>query len=167
VDFSKFKTSDWLVIGGGIAMLIFGLFVDWASLGGASGNNAFDYFFTGGLAWLLVVAAGVVAVLRVTGKLPSTLPWPLLVLAATALGALLMLLRIIMGGGSESAAGFSVDLDRGAGMYLAFIAALAAAAGGVLGFKESGGELSDLKDFDKLKSAFDKDGGTPPPPPSA
>ncbi len=29
MDFSKFKTNDWLVIGGGLGMLIFGTFLDW------------------------------------------------------------------------------------------------------------------------------------------
>ena len=33
MDFSKFKTSDWLKIGGGIGFLIFGTFLDWAKVG--------------------------------------------------------------------------------------------------------------------------------------
>lgn len=177
MDFSKFKTSDWLMIGGGLGMLIFGLFLDWASIdvGGisASGNNAFDYFFTGGIAWILIVAAGVVAFLMAGGFMKrdtANLPWPLVLLLATGLGALLMLLRLILGGGSEGSGAFEVDLDRSTGMYLAFLAAAAAVAGGVMNFTASGGDLNDLKDINKLKSQFpvgggDSSGSTPPPPP--
>ena len=102
VDLSKFKTSDWLIIGGGLGMLIFGLFLDWAKVGGYSGNNAFDYFFTGGIAWILVVAAGVLAFLLAGGMVKrGNQPWPLIFVAATGLGALLMLIRLIMGAGPE------------------------------------------------------------------
>jgi hypothetical protein len=176
VDFSKFKTSDWLVVGGGAGMLIFGLFLDWAKVGGASGNNAFDYFFTGGIAWLLIVGAAVVTFLLVAGVMKAgSLPWPLIILGATGLGALLMLLRLILGGGEEGAGGFTVDLDRAAGMYLSFIAAIVAAVGGVMRFKESGGDLSDLKDINKIKESFSTGGDSPsggmapppPPPPAA
>lgn len=177
MDFSKFKTSDWLMIGGGLGMLIFGLFIDWASIdvGGisASGNNAFDYFFTGGIAWILVVGAGVVAFLMAGGFLKrdtANLPWPLVLLLATGLGAVLMLLRLLIGGGSEGSGGFEVDLDRSTGMYLSFIAVAVAVVGGVLNFKESGGDLNDLKDINKLKSQLTgagdaPAGSTPPPPP--
>jgi hypothetical protein len=167
MDISKFKTSDWLIIAGGLAMLIFGLFLDWASVdtgfGSASGNNAFDYFFTGGIAWLLLVAAGVVAFLLAAGVMKAgTTPWPLVLLGATALAFLLMLLRIILGGGEES----GIDLDRAAGMWLAFLASIVALVGAVLKYKESGGDLNDLKDFNKIKGAFDRPGdSTPPPPP--
>jgi len=169
VDLSKFRTSDWLIIAGGAAMLIFGLALDWATYHSVSGNNAFDYFFTGGIAWILLVAAAVVTFLLAGGLMKrGTLPWPLIVLGATALATLLMLIRLILGGGSEGAGGFSVDLDRGAGMYVAFICSVVALAGAVLGFKESGGELSDLTDMNKLKSAFGaggRAGEVPPPPP--
>lgn len=170
MDLSKFKTSDWLMIGGAVGMLIFGLMLDWASYGGASGNHAFDYFFTGGIAWLLVVAAGVVAALVALGTVKrDALPWPLVLLGATALATLLMLLRLLLGAGSVSAGIYSVDFDRGAGMYLSFIATAVALVGAFLGFKESGGTLDDLKDVNKLKSSFSSSsaggGDTPPPPP--
>lgn len=168
MDFSKFKTSDWLMIGGGAVMLICGLFLDWASVGGVSGNNAFDYFFTGGIAWILVVAVGVIAFLLGGGMMKRDgLPWPLVLLAAAGLGALLMLLRLILGGGSESAYGFSIDLDRAIGMYLSFIGAAAAAAGAFMNFTASGGSMSDLTDMNKIKGQFGGNGGgsTPPPPP--
>ena len=53
--------------------------------GGISGNNAFDYFFTGGIAYLLVVGAGVVTFLLAGGFVKAgTTPWPIIILGATA-----------------------------------------------------------------------------------
>ena len=88
MDFSKFKIHDWLMVGGGAAMLILGMALDWSSFGGVSGDGPFDYFFTGGIAWLLVVAVGVLAFLASPGKLPENQPWPLIFLGATALAAI-------------------------------------------------------------------------------
>ena len=167
MDFSKFKTSDWLMIGGGAAMLVLGFVLKWTSVdtgfASASGDGPFDYFFTGGIAWLLVVAVGVLALLNVMGKLPATQPWPLIFLVGAGLAAILMLLRIILGARFDFA-------DRGIGMYGAFVWAAVAAAGAFLNFQASGGNLKDLTDVDKLKASFAKDDGNdemPPPPPPA
>ncbi len=167
MDFSKFKTSDWLMIGGGAAMLILGFALDWTSvdtgLGSAGGDGPFDYFITGGIAWLLVVAVGVLALLLVMDKLPSTQPWPLIFLGATALATLLMLLRLILGARFDFA-------DRGIGMYGAFVWSAVALVGAFLNFQASGGNIKDLTDMDKLKSSFAKGDGEdapPPPPPPA
>jgi hypothetical protein len=167
MDFSKFKVSDWLMVAAGAVMLILGMVLDWAKLGSASGNGPFDYFFTGGISWLLVVAAGIIAFLLAAGIMkPGGPPWALLLVLGTGLATLLMLIRIILGGGSEGAGGFEVDFDRGPGMYVAFVAAIVALVGAVLNYKESGGDLNDLKDFNKIKGAFNKPGdATPPPPP--
>jgi hypothetical protein len=172
VDLSKFKTSDWLMVGAGAVMLILGMALDWATYEGYGGNGPFDYFFTGGIAWLLVVAVGVIAFLLAAGIMKSEgVPWPLVLVLASGLAALLMLIRILLGGGSEGAGGFEIDLDRGAGMFVAFLAAIASLAGAVMSFKATGGDLNDLKDFNKIKGAFDKSGSgtsgsaTPPPPP--
>ncbi len=164
MDFSKIKTSDWMMIGGGAAMLILGFALDWTTIdtvvGSAGGDGPFNYFFTGGIAWLLVVATGVLAFLRATGKLPETQPWTLIFLAATGLATLLMLLRVILGARYEFA-------DRGIGMYGALIWAAIALAGAFMSFQASGGELSDLTDMEKIKGSFsDKPGDTPPPPPA-
>jgi hypothetical protein len=169
VDLSKFRPGDWLLAAGGLAMLIFGQVLKWAEVEGFGGvNNAFDYFFTGGIAWLLVVAAGTIAVLLAVGAIaPGTTPWSLILLLGTGLATLLMLIRLILGGGEE--AGF--DLGRGAGMWVAFIAAAVALWGAVMNFTTSGGRLSDLTDIDKLRRAFggkgggSKTGSAPPPPP--
>lgn len=165
MDFSKFKTSDWLMIGGGAAMLVLGFALDWTSvdlgaLGSASGDGPFDYFFTGGIAWILVVGVAVLATLAIVDVLPKTLPWPLIFLGATGLALLLMLLRIILGARFDGA-------DRGIGMYLAFVWAAVSAVGAYMNFQASGGELSDLTDMDKLKSSFNQGGADTPPPPPA
>ncbi|NND75736.1 MAG: hypothetical protein HKN44_12090 [Ilumatobacter sp.] len=162
MDFSKFKTSDWLMVGGGAAMLILGFVLDWTTIdtvvGSAGGDGPFNYFFTGGIAWLLVVATGVLAFMRAGGKLPETQPWTLIFLGATGLATLLMLLRVILGARFEFA-------DRGIGMYGALIWSAVALAGAFMSFQASGGELSDLTDMSKIKGSFDKSDDTPPPPP--
>ena len=169
MDFSKFKTSDWLMIGGGAAMLILGFVLNWTSVdtgfGAAAGDGPFNYFFTGGIAWLLVVAVGALTVANVMGKLPATQPWPLIFLGATGLATVLMLLRIILGARFDFA-------DRGIGMYGAFIWSAIALAGAFLNFQASGGDIKDLTDVNKLKASFAKGGGDdapppPPPPPAA
>lgn len=75
---------------------------------------------------------------------------------------LLVIVRFISDG-----VGFGVDLSRGIGNYLGTLATIAIVVGCVLGFKESGGDLNDLKDVNKLKKPFSGMGGgsTPPPPP--
>ena len=172
MDISKFKTSDWLMVGGGAAMLVFGFLLDWTSVdtgfGSASGDGPFDYFFTGGIAWLLVVAVGVLALLRVLGKLPESQPWSLIFVGATALATLLLVLRIILGARFDCA-------DRGIGMFGALIWSVIAAVGAVQNFQASGGDLNDLKDIDKIKRSFNSGGDAttsgdtmpPPPPPSS
>jgi hypothetical protein len=158
MDFSKFKTPDWLVIGGGLAVLIGGL-LDWFSLEGYSGGNAFDFFFTGTVPWILIVGAAVITFLRAGGVIkPGGVPWTLILLGATALGALLLLLRLIMGAdlsdfGSLGGAP-DISLDRAFGLYLTVLGGIAAAAGAFLGFQASGGNVRDLTDIEKMKSAF-------------
>ena len=168
MDFSKFKTNDWLVIGGGLGMLIFGTFVDWIKVGPFSAGNAFDFFFTGTVPWILLIGAAVVTFLRVQGTIKDGgLPWPMVIAFATLLAAVLLLIRILFNPGASGA-------DRGTGMILSFISGIVAAAGGVMSFTAGGGNIKDLADINKIKGAFDKDddgsaatGEVPPPPPPA
>ncbi len=174
MDFSNFKVSDWLMVGGGAAMLVLGLVLDWTSVdlgpfGSASGDSPFNYVLTGGIAWILVSLVGVLALLDAGGRLPATQPWPIIFLGATGLSLVLMLLQLILGARFDGA-------DRGIGMYGAFLWAAIAAAGAYLKFTESGGDLKDLTDMDKLKRSFDGDAAAanqgddtlpPPPPPPA
>ncbi|MDA3012575.1 MAG: hypothetical protein O2801_08555, partial [Actinomycetota bacterium] len=62
-----------------------------------------------------------------------------------------------------------VDLDRAFGLWLSFLATIAVFAGSVMNLTESGGNLKDLTDVNKLKDSFgssgESGGSTPPPPP--
>jgi hypothetical protein len=172
VDFSKFKTSDWLKVGGAAGFLIFGFF-NWVTVSGFgfsdSGGNVFDFFWTGTIPWILVIGTGVITVLLKMGTIKEgKIQWPLIMLIATGLAAILLILRVLInpieGKDLIESAGGSVG--RGIGMWLSAASGIAAAAGAFLGFKEAGGDLADLKDPNKLKGAFGAGGGdTPPPPP--
>ena len=164
MDFSKFKTSDWLKVGGAAAILI-GYFLNWTDIPGAGDFNfsGSEFFFRGTVPWLLTVAVGVIALLLAGGVMKAgSLPWPLIMIAATGLSTLLVAIYVI----NPSYSGVS-DIGRGIGSYLSLIGAAVALAGSVIGFKESGGDLSDLKDMNKLKASFggSSGGSTPPPPP--
>ena len=174
MDLSKFKTSDWLKVGGAAAVLI-AYFLDWTSLP-CGGNSACesanlsgsDFFFRGTLPWLLIVAVGVLTFLIAASVMKAgSLPWPLIFLVASAFATLLILIYII----HPSYAGFP-DIGRGIGAWLALLGAGVTTAGAFIGFKESGGDLNDFKDMNKMKSQFGNSrggsgAGTPPPPPSA
>lgn len=166
MDLSKFKTSDWLKVGGGLLFFI-AFFMGWWGFDAgivtysASGS---DYFLTGTVPFILLVAVAVITVLKVLGtvKLPTSIPWPLAMLLAAAVSTLLVVWRFIFDG-SEG------DLDRQAGLFLALIAAVVVLVGSLTAFKESGGDVNDLKDFNKIKGAFAPGAGmgsTPPPPPA-
>lgn len=177
MDISKFKTHDWLVIGGAAAVLVF-TFMKWWKVdipfgGGSYGTTGFDHFFTGIVPWLLIVAAGVLTFLAAAGifTLPDSIPKPLVFLAATALGTVLILLNLLIGPGIPS------GVDRGIGLFLSLLGGIVATAGAAMSFTASGGDFKDLTDPNKLKAAFDSDGGgspasggsneMPPPPPPA
>lgn len=152
MDFSKFKTNDWLIIGGGLGMLIFGTFLDWQKVGPFSGGNAFDFFFTGTVPWILLIGAAVVTFLRVQGTIKDGgVPWPMVIAFATLLAAVLLLIRFLFNPGAPD------GVDRGVGLILSFLAGLVAAAGGVMSFTASGGNIKDLADVNKIKDAFDGD----------
>ncbi len=71
------KVNDWLVVAGGVLVLVFGLFrwFSWEVDGRGRGrgpraeSNAFDYLLTGVVPWLLVVGAAIVTVLLATEAL--------------------------------------------------------------------------------------------------
>ena len=74
MDFSTFKTADWLVIVGGVMMLIAG-FLDWFDAGPVS-PNAFDFTVTGLIPWLLLVAAAALGSCSpARSSRPGAVPW--------------------------------------------------------------------------------------------
>jgi hypothetical protein len=178
LDISKFRVGDWVLVIAGAVMLILGLAVHWATIhasgrsyGGA--RNAFDYPFTGGIAWLLVVAAGVVAFL-LGGRLirPGRTPWTRVTLGATALATLLMIVRLAIGGGADQRIGNQdVTLGRGAGMVIAVLACVAAVVGALMNLRAEGDSVQAI--FSSLSSsrastddAADANGTDQFPPPS-
>ena len=176
MDVSRFRVGDWVLVASGVVMLVLGLAVHWATIdadgrnfGGA--RNAFDYFFTGGLAWLLVVAAGVITFLLAAHTIQrGSTPWTRLILGGTALATLLMLLRVILGGGADQRIGNQdVTLGRGAGMFIALVAAIGALIGALLNLREEGDSISAIfTSFSKARARDESDesGGQPLPPPS-
>lgn len=173
MDLSKFKTHDWLIVGGGAVFLIAG-FLPWWSAGPFS-FSGFDYFFTGIVPWLIFVAMGVLTFLAAAEifKLPETFPAPTVFMVAGAAGTLLVIVRLFGAGhGATSNSG----LDRGAGLFLALIAAVIALVGTYMNFTASGGNLAELGQSlqQKANSAQNKGGqsssqskgdSAPPPPP--
>jgi len=162
MDLSKFKTSDWLKVGGAIAFFVFGFFA-WVDFGGLIHLNVFHFFWTGTLPWMLIMLTGAITTLLALEIMtPGKLPWPLIMLAATGLAAFLLLMRLLFNP-------FPFDVDRGFGMVAGVAAGLVAFSGALMAFKESGGDLNDLKDVEKLKSQFGMTAShassTPPPPP--
>ena len=144
MDFSKLSTGDKVIGGSGIALFLFS-FMPWFGVSGYSGGgNAWDVgLFTGILPVLLglVCVAWVVATKLADVELPE-LPFPegLILLALAGVAALLVILRLLIGY-KVGALGYSIKLDRKAGLYLSTLAVLGLAAGGFLKFQEGGGEL--------------------------
>ena len=164
MDFSKLETSDWLKVGGAIGFLIFGFFnwlsVDYdAGIGDATikGSRVFDFFFTGTVPWILVLGSGIVTVLLASGSMRSgKVNWPMIMLLANGIAAVLMMIRIVFNplDGKDVLEAVGVDVQRGLGMILSTISVFVAAAGAFIGYTESGGKINDLKDIDKLKGGF-------------
>ena len=145
MDLTKLSNGDKVVAGSGIALFIFSFFPWYGVSGFSDGRSGWDYFFTGIVPTLLAVAlVAYVAVTKLADgvKLPD-LPvgWPLVVLGAAGLAALLVLLRLVMGDSVDVPFGSDFDLDRKFGIFLATLAAIGLAAGAFLKFQEDGGEL--------------------------
>lgn len=165
MDISKFKTSDWLKVGGGAAFFIAGFLAWWkVDLGpfGSASANAFDYFWTGTISWLIFTAIAVLTFLAAADifKLPENIPAPVVFLGAAALGTLLVIIRFFNDGTGAGA------LDRGVGLFLALIGAIVALVGSYMAFTESGGNLAELgKSLQSKSSSSATDETAPPPPP--
>jgi hypothetical protein len=157
MDFTKFRTADWLVIVGGAVVFVSG-FLDWFDAGPVS-PNAFDFTLTGLVPWLLLTAAAVLTFL-VAGKVlgSNAVPWELILLGLTALGAVLVLVRLVIGadfGDVVDLAGApDRSLDRAGALWLSAIGACVAAAGAVMMFQSAGGRLTELPDLQKMRDAF-------------
>ena len=159
MDLSKFKTTDWLKVGGAVAALV-GYFLDWTNLPGSEfydfNLSGSDFFFRGTVPFILTVATGVITFLLAAGMMkPGKLPWGVVFVLATGLSTVLVLLYII----SPSYAGAS-GLGRGIGAWLTLIGCGVATAGSVMAFTAAGGNLKDLTDVNKMKAQFGRLAGS-------
>ena len=166
MDVKSFKVSTWLMTIGALVMLISGLFIDWAKIEmfgfSETAGNAFDWV-RGWISWILVIAVGAAALATAAGKSVGRSNLPLIQTALSAIATVLMLLLVITGPDKEG-----VDFDRAFGLWLSFLATIAVFAGSIMNLTESGGNLKDLTDVNKLKDSFGSSGSggsTPPPPP--
>ena len=122
------------------------------------------------MAWLLVVAAGVMTFLLAARTIQrGATPWTRLILGAAALATLLMLIRIIIGGGADQRIGNQdVTLGRGAGMFIALVAAIGALVGALLNLRDEGDSISAIFSTFSKRAPRDETeaGGHPLPPPT-
>lgn len=178
MDLSKISKGGQIFAGAAILFLI-ASFLPWYSLeyGGFEGIGAVsdsanawgDIGFLWGSLWaLLLLGAAVLLILPAFGVAAPKLP-AVAYLAVAALATVFTILKLLIG--EDDAPELGITIDASFGLYLAIIAAAVATFGAFTMFKESGGDLNDLKDMNKMKSQFggtgagSVGGGTPPPPP--
>lgn len=143
-DLKKMTTNDWILAGGCLAVFI-GVFLKWFGVGGGTEDfggikvgipefsvNGFHYFLQGTIPWLLAIAVLVVLVLRKffsEVNLPDKLgnfTWNQVILAASALAAILVLLRLLTGDSGT---------DRKIGLFLTSLGVVAMVVGAFLKFQ--------------------------------
>ena len=170
MDLSKISKGGQIFAGAGIVYLI-ASFLPWYSLPSeyeaigidVSYNAWGDIGFLWGSLWALLFLGGAaLLILPAFGVQVPKLP-EIAYLIVAGLATVFTVLKLLIGETEPLSSSF--------GIYLAVIAAAAAAFGAFTMFKESGGDLNDLKDINKIKSQFGNSGGTsmgggtPPPPP--
>jgi hypothetical protein len=163
MDLNKLTTAEKVIIASGILFLI-SMFLPWWGLDfgefGSASNSGWDYFLTGILPLLIIIAmVGQIALAKFsTTELPKPpLPWNQLHMILGAIVAVLLILRVIIGS-SEGSGGFEVDLDRMWGLWVALVAAIGVGVGGFLKSK-------DPEDTYAGPQYPQSGPGVPPPPP--
>ena len=143
MDTSKLSVGDQIAAASGIALLIV-MFLPWygvdVSVGPISASesaNAWEALsFIDILLFLIALVAIAVPAAKAADALPADVPGATLVLAAGALGVLLVLFRLIdLPTPDISAAG--VDFDRKIGVFLGLIATVGITYGGWRASEES------------------------------
>lgn len=144
MNLSRLKPTEWLVVAGGVLVLVFGL-LKWFSWESGTGgdlirgkSNAFDYLLTGVLPWLLVVGAAVVTLLLASGTLQREgVPWSLAILGATLLAAVLIVIRLIIGHSVDTEGDVDVAVSRGIGVWVSAVGSIIATVGAFLTYQAS------------------------------
>jgi hypothetical protein len=145
VDLSKLTTSDKVIAGSGIVLFI-ASFLPWfkAEAGGfeVSGNGWDVGFIWAGLPAILGLLAAAAVLLKANGTELPTLPvsWGQAFLAAGAISAFFVILKLLIGEDS----GFGIEVSRAWGIFVATIAAAGLAYGGFLKFQEDKGSSSAI-----------------------
>jgi hypothetical protein len=172
MDFSKLKTSDWVIAASGLVLLV-ASFLDWFTVsfegseffsGASASGNGWDVgFFWAGIPVLLGLAMIAVVAIRAFSpetKLPDLpIGWGQALFIAGVIAAVIVVLKLIIGESDEGIPG--VEVSRSFGLFLATLAAIGLAVGGFLAWQE---EKSDAS----LTSGSFPQGGpgaSPPPPP--
>jgi hypothetical protein len=140
-DLKKVTTNDWILAGGCIAVFL-GVFFKWFAVGGGTvagfsipeaSVNGFHYFLQGTIPWIIAIAILVLLVLRKffteEVRMPNqagSLAWSQVYLIASAVAAVLVLLRLLMGDSGT---------DRKFGLWLTSLGVIAMVVGAYLKFQ--------------------------------
>ena len=166
MDLSKVSKGGQIFAAGGIVYFIASL-LPWYTLDVGADARALGFedvsfnawgdlgFLWGALWALLLIAGAVTLILPAFGVSAPKFP-AAAYLGVAGLASFFTLLKLLIG---------EEVVDTGFGIIVAVIAALAALFGAFTMFKDAGGNLSDLKDMNKLKSQFGGGSSAPPPPP--
>jgi hypothetical protein len=147
VDFSKLKTSDWVILVSGILLFIFSFF-DWFTVevegfGGVDvgGGNGWDVgFFWAGIPVILGLA--MIAVVAIKAFSPDTnlpdlpIAWGMALFVAGCIAAAIVVLKLLIGEDVDGAELVGVDVKRAFGLFLSALAAIGLAVGGFLKMQE-------------------------------
>jgi hypothetical protein len=140
VDLSKLTTSDKMILGGGLAYLIFMFFpwygIDYSAFGVSQSftSSGWDYFLGGilPLILILVMCSHVLVSAFSDTELPEPpVPWAQVHLGTGIVAAVLVVLRLLIASDDYGSIDTGVNLDRKFGLFLAVIAAIVVAVGGV------------------------------------
>jgi hypothetical protein len=137
VDLAKLTTSDKMILGGGIAYLIF-MFFPWYGYdfgpAGEYSNSGWDYFLGGILPLILIaiMCSHVLVSAFSDTELPDPpVPWAQVHLGTGVVAAVIVVLRLLIGSDEVGSFDTGVSMDRKFGLILAVIAAIVVAVGGV------------------------------------
>lgn len=154
MDLSKLKPSDWLV-GGGTLVFLIAMFLPWFKaevdndfgVDFSDSVNGWEYQFFGIIPLLLLIAVTVALVVPKLAdgvKIPDPigpLPKAQAALIAAGLATVIVLLRLLLGFEEDVPEGFGVEVNRGFGLFLCFLAAAAVTAGAFMKFQGNEPEI--------------------------